>query len=323
MDNFNKFIKDSIAKAGDIVSNVDVDGIVAKSGEFLENTTKVVADTAGTVVNASIDKTKELVDGASKMISEVDITPQDILVQALNIPGVKIERSEFLYKELIKYYPEKQVLSAISKNPASVDISREKINEIANQVIDYETNKVSAISFAAGIPGGLAMAATIPADIAQYFGFMLRVMQKLAYLYGFPEFELNENNISDSTMNQLLIFLGVMFGVSGANQGVRIIAETAAGKVSKTLAQKALTKTTLYPIVKKVVTTLGFKMTKDVFAKGVSKFVPIIGGVVSGTITYATFKPCAIKLRDDFKTLNLSDPDFYKNLSIDEMEVEI
>ena len=268
---------------------------------------------ASGAAETAINVSKDMIDTASQKISEIEITPQDILLQALNVPGVKIERSEFLYKELIKYYPEEQVLKSISTNPASAEIPRERINTIANQVIDYETNKVSAISFAAGIPGGIAMAATIPMDAVQYFGFVLRVMQKLAYLYGFSEFHLDEKNISDETMNQLLIFLGVMFGVNGATQGVRIIAETVSAKVSKSLAQKALTKTTLYPIVKKVATTLGFKMTKDVFAKGVSKVVPVVGGVISGGITYATFKPCAIKLRDDFKTLCLSDPEFYKN----------
>ena len=305
----DKFLKDSLSKAGEMVSSIDVNELVSQSGDLLENTVKMASGAADTVANVS----KDIIDAASQKISEIEITPQDILLQALNMPGVKIERSAFLYKELIKYYPEEQVLKSISRNPASVGIPRERIDTIANQVIDYETNKVSAISFAAGIPGGVAMAATIPMDAVQYFGFLLRVMQKLAYLYGFPEFHLDEKNISDETMNQLLIFLGVMFSVNGANQGVRIIAETASAKVSKSLAQKALTKTTLFPIVRKVATTLGFKMTKDVFAKGVSKVVPIVGGVISGGITYATFKPCAMKLKDDFKTLCLSDPEFYKN----------
>ena len=246
-------------------------------------------------MNTSINKVKKIVKDTSKKVSSIEVTPEDILIQAVKIPGVKVQRSESLYKELIKYYSEEQVLKAIKDNPASAGILRSKITEIADQMIDYETNKVSAISFAAGLPGGAAMAATIPADVAQYFGFMLRVMQKLAYLYGFSDFELNGENISDETMNQLLIFLGVMFGVNGANQGVKIIAETASKKVSKSLAQKVLTKTTLYPIVKKVATTLGFKMTKDVSAKGVSKIVPIVGGIVSGGLTYVTFKPCAIK----------------------------
>lgn len=157
----------------------------------------------------------------------------------------------------------------------------------------------------------------MPADVIKYFGFLLRVIQKLAYLYEFQEFELSENSISDETMNQLLIFLGVMFGVNGANQGVKILAETTGNKVSKILAQKALTKTTFYPIVQKVAKTLGFKTTKDVFAKGVPKIVPVVGGAVSGGLTYLIFKPCAIKLKDNFKSLNLSDPKFYNSLALE------
>lgn len=84
-------------------------------------------------------------------------------------------------------------------------------------------------------------------------------MQKLAYLYGFEDFELNEDAISDNTMNQIMIFLGVMFGVQGANAGVKKIAEAAAKKVSKSLAQKALTKGTVYPIVKKLLKQLGLR----------------------------------------------------------------
>lgn len=39
-------------------------------------------------------------------------------------------------------------------------------------------------------------------------------------------------------------------------------------------------------------------MTKEVFAKGVSKAVPIIGGVVSGGITFATLRPMGMRLVD-------------------------
>ena len=37
-----------------------------------------------------------------------------------------------------------------------------------------------------------------------------------------------------------MIFLGVMFGVQGANAGVKKIADAAAKKVAKSLAQKTL-----------------------------------------------------------------------------------
>ena len=45
---------------------------------------------------------------------------------------------------------------------------------------------VSGISAALGAPGGAAMAATIPTDIMQYYGYTLGA-QELMYLYGFPE----------------------------------------------------------------------------------------------------------------------------------------
>ena len=37
-------------------------------------------------------------------------------------------------------------------------------------------------------------------------------------------------------------------------------------------------------------------MTKEIFAKGVSKAIPVIGGVVSGGITLATLRPMGTRL---------------------------
>lgn len=266
----------------------------------------------GKMVNERIVKAKDAVVGTVR-----EIKTEDIIQKAVKLPGIRVNRTKFLHKELIKYYPETTVQLAIKENPAYAGIERDRINEIARNVIKYETNKVSAISFAAGIPGGLAMAAAVPADIVQYFGFLIRAMQKLAYLYGFADFGLNEEEISDETLNQLVIFLGVMFGVQGANVGVKKIADAAAQKVLRTLPQKALTKGTVYPMVKKIAQAVGVRMTKQIFAEGVSKIVPVIGGVLSGGLSYVTFKPCVKKLQSSFKDLPLSDPDFYKTQEIE------
>ncbi len=61
----------------------------------------------------------------------------------------------------------------------------------------------------------------------------------------------------------------------------------------------ALTKTFWYPIVKKIASWLGVKLTKDSMGKAVSKVIPLIGAAVSGTLTYATFKPMANKLKKE------------------------
>lgn len=245
-----------------------------------------------------------------------------VLKSAMNMPGVQIRRDDFLRKELSKRYPKDKVEAAILRNPAHAGITTTEINSIARSCISVETKRVSAISAAAGIPGGFAMLGTVPADIAQYFAHIVRVLQKLAYLYGWKELYNAKGEFDDETVDRLTLFIGVMFGVNAANAAITKIAQNAAVKVEKNLVNKALTKTTIYPIVKKVAQILGYKMTKEIFAKGVSKLVPIIGGVVSGTLTYTTFKPAANKLKKHLESLPMADVEFYKQVHDDVIDVD-
>ena len=105
-----------------------------------------------------------------------------------------------------------------------------------------------------------------------------------------------------------------MFGVNRAINAVNKIAGQVAKQVAKKLPQKALTKGIVYPIVKKVATLLGVQMTKEVFARGVSKVVPVVGAVVSGGLTFATFKPMSEKLRKYLASCKVADVEYYKQL---------
>lgn len=87
-----------------------------------------------------------------------------------------------------------------------------------------------------------------------------------------------------------------MFGVSGAAAGVRILSSQLAKTTLKKLPQKALTKTLWYPIVKQVGKLVGVKVTKDTVAKGISKAIPVVGGVVSGGLNFASMLPMAKRL---------------------------
>ena len=226
-----------------------------------------------------------------------------ILKTGASLPMVRIERDKFLQKELIKYCSNDQVKDAIEYNPAHAGIEINLINKIAKNCINFETNKVSALSFAAGVPGGFAMIGSVPADAAQYFSHILRILQKLIYLYGWEELFDDNGDMDDETTNMLTLFVGVMFSVSGAAATITKISESAAQNASKELAMKALTKGVLYPIVKKIAKSLGIVMTKEIFAEGVSKIVPIIGGVLSGGLTYITYKPMAHRLKKHLSTL--------------------
>lgn len=235
-----------------------------------------------------------------------------VLTSASQLPGVRIDRKKYLTGALRKRFSPEVVAMAVDSSPAAAGIEAEKLSQIADASIRYEATKVTALSTAAGIPGGFAMAGTVPADMIQYFAHILRITQKLAYLYGWDElFYATEEEIDDETRNLLILFIGVMFGASGASDAVAKVSETVAQAVARRLPQQALTKGTVYPIVKKIATYLGIKMTREIFGKGVSKAIPIIGGVVSGGITLATFAPMSLKLKDYLAGLEVANPDTF------------
>ena len=252
------------------------------------------------------------IDKAFDSVVNKYITPEEIIAQIIKLPVARVDRAEFLHKELIRYYPEETVKTAIEYNPAYAGIGKQRINNIADQVIQRETNKVAGISFAAGLPGGFALAATIPADVVQYLAFTIRAIQEIAYLYGFDEFDFEEEELDSYAMDQILIFLGAMYGVQGVDGSIKVIAEAAAQKTSKDLANEALTKTAIYPVVKKVAKELRSKITKRIYVKGASKAVPVIGGAVSGGLTYATFKPNCKRLKRSLRDLEICDVEYYK-----------
>lgn len=247
-----------------------------------------------------------------KRIKE-ELTFENVLMEAMHTPGVKINRAEFLRKELIKYCPEDIIDKAVKSNPAKAGISKDIINKVSLQVIDYETSKVTTLSVAASIPGGAAAIGAAAADITSYFVFVLRIVQELAYLYGFEQFDLKEDDVDSETLNFILVFIGVMFGVQGASSTLQKFANILAKHVAKKLSQKALTKGTIYPIVKKIALSVGIRMTKQIFADGVASAIPVLGAALSGGLTFAMFRPSCMKLRNNLMTYNLCDPEYYKN----------
>lgn len=248
---------------------------------------------------------------------EIDI--EDVIIKGLRVPGIKISRADFLKKQLFKLYPQEIIDIAIEKSPMQAGIPVKEIDKIADEVIKYERNCVTGVSTALGVPGGLAMVATIPADIAQYYGYLLRATQKLLYLYGFPEIDLEakETHFDDATMNTLIVCFGVMYGTAGANSALKSIAKALGTGVEKQLLKKALTKGTIYPIVKSVSKWFGVKMTKEVFAGFFKKAIPLVGGVIGGAVTFFSFKPCCEKLKKSLQDTLLSNPKYKPTLEED------
>ena len=111
-----------------------------------------------------------------------ELVMENVISTAVQIPGVKVDRNKFLTEQFASSdYPIRDILEL---GPVEAGVTREELSKLSYKLIFIRTGQSSLASFVAGIPGGLAMAATIPADILQFFGMALRLAQEISYLYG-------------------------------------------------------------------------------------------------------------------------------------------
>lgn len=212
------------------------------------------------------------------------------------IPFVKVDRETFLRKELLVYCNHEQLDIAISDSPTKV-LSKSQIEKIANGCIKFHLTAVCSTSALAGIPGGFGMLASIPADLIQFYAHVFAVTQKLLYLYGWPDLQNEKGELDDETAQILTLFTGVMMGSQTATNAVLNLSKALAGQVVIRLPKQALTKYAIYNVAKQVAKWIGIKLTKDGFAKGLSKVIPLVSAPISAGVTYWTFKPMANRLR--------------------------
>ena len=116
--------------------------------------------------------------------SEMDNTKMvEIINTVLQIPGVKVDRKSFLMEQF-KELPMDSRNDIVMRGPVEAGCARGELKKKAQNVVNERTLMSTGASFIAGLPGGLAMAATIPADMIQTYAIALRLAQEVAYLYG-------------------------------------------------------------------------------------------------------------------------------------------
>lgn len=209
----------------------------------------------------------------------------DVLTEAVKMPCIKIERDEFLKHNFSPKFDDDMVRKIVQTNPIRAGVRGSVLDEIARECIDYEQLKVSVLSFGTGfigLPG-------VPADLAQYLAHVLRISQKLAYVYGYPKIISVESSMDEKTKGMILLFIGLMYGVNSANKVITEVSKSLAGKLAKDIGKTAVTKTAWYPLLKELGKSVGIKVTKDYVTKGVGKAIPILGAVVSAGVSYYAF----------------------------------
>lgn len=248
---------------------------------------------------------ENLADTARQQDHEATEFAAQFLRTVLRLRGVRIEREAFLRSELHKRgQSESTIAAALDVNPAAAGVPLQMLDDIASSAIAFETRKSSALSFAAGLPGGFAMLGTVPADITQFYVHAFRVMQKIAYTYGWQSFLKDTESIDDETLGKLASFLGVMMGVGGASASVTAFAaQVARPAIQRQIAGQALTKTSWYLPMKQTLRLVGVQITKQSFAKATAKVVPVVGGVISGGLTLITLGSQSKRLQSHLRDI--------------------
>lgn len=261
---------------------------------------------------SAIEKAKLAAINAIDENGNGKIDLEDVIIKGLKTPGIKINRAEFLAKTLKKRFPQETIDAAIAESPMRANIAQTEIDKMANEAINFERTCVSGISAALSAPGGVAMVATVPADLMQYYAYLLRMAQKLLYLYGFPQIDTEETGekFDDGTMNTLILCFGVMYGVAGANKALLTVARALGAGLSKKFMQTAVTKGTIYPVLRAILKCFNVKLTKQLASKAINHSLPVIGGVIGGGITFFSFKSCGEKLKKTLRDTYLSNPDY-------------
>ena len=255
-------------------------------------------------------------------MAKEDVAMQ-VLQQVVKLPVVKVNRSKFLMDKFSKEVASKDIPRLLDEGPTAL-LPQKTLDRVANACIRDNVLLASGTSVLAGLPGGLAMAVTIPADVAQFYAFSLKLAQELGYIYGYDDLWASRDELSEDAQNTLLLYLGVMLGVNGTAALLRAGGVAIAKQVMKTVPQKALTKTLWYPILKKVLKIFGINLTKGSLAKGMGKFIPILGGVLSGGLTFATMKSMGESLQKELsKLVNYDENQYQEDIETIRKEVEI
>jgi hypothetical protein len=213
----------------------------------------------------------------------------NVLDAALKIPGAKIDREAFLQKTYEQYCNQETVDKILQVGTHDAGIEVTLMERMANESIKQHTAIVTTSSFVAGIPGGLAMAATIPADVAQFYYHIIVEAQKLAYIFGLQSIDDEGDNFKEI----VTVFIGVMGGISEAENALKDMAtDQFSKKLTRTTIGKVLDKTIVH-----VAGIIGRQLTQKSVGGFIAKVIPLVGGIMSGGMTLFSYYPMCTKLK--------------------------
>lgn len=129
------------------------DNPIGMLGKAADGAAKTIAAGAGLIAKNAGERigrtTSETLSNSNEEIDPEDFF-QNVLAAALGVPGVKINREEYLRSALQNYCEDALIDTAVEQGPIDAGVSRATIGKLADEAIQYETTKVTLASAAAG-----------------------------------------------------------------------------------------------------------------------------------------------------------------------------
>lgn len=223
-----------------------------------------------------------------------------LLEKLLKTPAVKIKREQFLLDTFGDYLTSRQEMALlISEGPTAL-FRIELIDKKAEEIIQDSTMQASALSFISGAPGGLLISMTFYADMLQYFIYLLRLTQQLAYIYGYDNLW-DANQLGSEARDTMILFLGILFKVEEAGCILRLTGVPLPTKVVSQVPRETISKVVYNRVIRRVLSVVGAWVMHSSMTRRFSQFVPLVSGLVTGGITLATFKPMGQRLQKELR----------------------
>ena len=210
-----------------------------------------------------------------------------------------MELLDTLYEKSINGIPKvSQPIDVLANDYLSKNNSTEKA---AKQFVNYQVAKCTTSGFVTGLGGLITLPVAIPANVSSVMYVQMRMIACLAYMGGYD---------TNSDQVQTLVY-ACLAGIS-------------IDQIIKQAGIKFGTKFTT-AMVKKIPGTVLTKINQKVGFRFLTKFVPVVGGVIGGGFDLVETKVIANRaykmfIKGDFSALDDKDDDEIIDVDIDNIE---
>ncbi len=219
-----------------------------------------------------------------------------IILKAIDNPATRVDREQFLRETMFTYKPNlaQYEQQDFINNPVRA-LGINEVNYIADKVIKNSVWKTTGLSFLAGLPGGAWGIAAAAPDVAQNLCYYIILSQKLAYLYGVNFYE-STFSTDEYRNSSTLLCLGFMFDVNSVDMLIQKILDSAWQTSGKEVVE-FLMRTAGFALAKKILVVVGEKLTQKGATNVLGKAVPVLGGLLSGGMTFTSFRNSAASMQ--------------------------